>query len=143
MARVTVEDCIDKVSSQFELVLIGAKRARDISAGARLTMERGKDKNPVLALREIAEGTIEVEDLRNNLVRGLQKHAIVESQEVEDDEELMSDPVLSSLLNEENEGAAATEVQETQASEEVKAEASESDTETESVSEDEADKASE
>ncbi len=84
MARVTVEDCVMKVPNRFELVMLAGQRARDISSGGRLTVERDNDKNPVVALREIAEETVELETLRNSLVQGLQKH--VEVDEPEEDE---------------------------------------------------------
>ncbi|MGE5506195.1 MAG: DNA-directed RNA polymerase subunit omega [Actinomycetota bacterium] len=84
MARVTVEDCVLRVPNRFELVLMAAQRARDISAGARLTLERDNDKNPVVALREIAEDTVPLDGLQNALVTGLQKH--VEVDEPEEDE---------------------------------------------------------
>src|SRR5579875_1183655 len=74
MARVTVEDCVVRVPNRFELVLLAAQRARDLSSGAPLTVDRDDDKNPVVALREIADETISLEQLRNALVRGLQKH---------------------------------------------------------------------
>jgi len=83
MARVTVEDCVAKVPNRFELVLLAAQRARAVAAGAPITLERDNDKNPVVALREIAEGTIGLETLRHQLVSGLQKH--VESDEPEED----------------------------------------------------------
>jgi DNA-directed RNA polymerase subunit omega len=85
MARVTVEDCVLKVPNRFELVLLAAQRARDIAAGAPLTVEKDNDKNPVIALREIAEGTISLEHLKNAVVRGLQK--TVEIDEPEEEEE--------------------------------------------------------
>ena len=84
MARVTVEDCVVKVPNRFELVLMAAQRARDISTGGRITVERDNDKNPVVALREIAEDTVELGHLRESLVLGLQKH--VEVDEPEEDE---------------------------------------------------------
>lgn len=84
MARVTVEDCVLRVPNRFELVMMAAQRARSISAGARLTVERDNDKNPVVALREIAEKTVELEELESALVKGLQKH--VEMDEPEEDE---------------------------------------------------------
>lgn len=84
MARVTVEDCVTKVPNRFELVLMAAQRARDISTGGRITVERDNDKNPVVALREIAEDTVELDHLRDSLVLGLQKH--VEVDEPEEDE---------------------------------------------------------
>ena len=86
MARVTVEDCVMKVPNRFELVLVAAQRARDISSGATLTLDRDDDKNPVVALREIADSTIDVEHLKNALVTGLQKQA--EADEPEEDREL-------------------------------------------------------
>lgn len=73
MARVTVEDCIDKVTNRFDLVLLAAQRAREISGGAELTLDRDRDKNPVVALREIAEETIKPDELQDALVSGLQK----------------------------------------------------------------------
>ena len=84
MARVTVEDCVLKVSNRFELVMLAAQRARNLGAGASLTVDRDDDKNPVIALREIADGTIELSELENNLIRGLQK--VIESEEPESDE---------------------------------------------------------
>ena len=73
MARVTVEDCVDKVPNRFDLVLLAAQRARAISGGAELTIERDRDKNPVVALREIAEETVKPKHLHENLVSSLQK----------------------------------------------------------------------
>lgn len=73
MARVTVEDCVLKVPNRFELVLMAAQRAKDISAGAPLTVDRDRDKNPVVALREIAEETINLDNLENSLISGMQK----------------------------------------------------------------------
>ena len=73
MARVTVEDCIDKVTNRFDLVLLAAQRAREISGGAELTLDRDRDKNPVVALREIAEETVKPDELKDSLVSGLQK----------------------------------------------------------------------
>jgi DNA-directed RNA polymerase subunit omega len=83
MARVTVEDCVLQVPNRFDLVMLAAQRARDISSGAPLTIERDRDKNPVIALREIADKTIELEHLAESLVLGLQKH--VEIDEPEED----------------------------------------------------------
>jgi DNA-directed RNA polymerase subunit omega len=73
MARVTVEDCIEKVPNRFRLVLLAAHRARSISAGSALTIERDNDKNPVVALREIADETVELDTLGESLVSGLQR----------------------------------------------------------------------
>lgn len=73
MARVTVEDCIEKVSNRFELVMVAAQRARKIGSGAALTLDRDNDKNPVVALREIAEETVNVDELKEDLIRGKQR----------------------------------------------------------------------
>ncbi|WP_300542949.1 DNA-directed RNA polymerase subunit omega [Maricaulis sp.] len=73
MARVTVEDCIEKVPNRFRLVLLAAHRARNISAGSALTIERDNDKNPVVALREIADETLDMDGLKDSLVNGLQR----------------------------------------------------------------------
>jgi DNA-directed RNA polymerase subunit omega len=73
MARVTVEDCVDKIPNRFDLVLLAAQRAREISGGSELTIDRDRDKNPVVALREIAEQTVGPRDLHEALVTGLQK----------------------------------------------------------------------
>jgi DNA-directed RNA polymerase subunit omega len=78
MARVTVEDCIIKIPNRFDLVMVAAQRARDISSGAALTIERDNDKNPVVALREIADTTIDLEALTNAVVQGLRKHVETE-----------------------------------------------------------------
>jgi len=83
MARVTVEDCVTKVPNRFELVMLAAQRARAVSAGAQLTVERDNDKNPVVALREIADETIDLEDLEESLVRGLQKFVEMDEPEEE------------------------------------------------------------
>ena len=73
MARVTVEDCVDKVPNRFDLVLLAAQRAREISGGAELTIDRDRDKNPVVALREIAEETVKPRHLHESVVQGLQR----------------------------------------------------------------------
>ena len=78
MARVTVEDCIIKVPNRFDLVMLAAQRARDISSGAALTIDRDNDKNPVVALREIADSTIDLEAASNSLIQGLRKHVETE-----------------------------------------------------------------
>jgi DNA-directed RNA polymerase subunit omega len=74
MARVTVEDCIDKVPNRFDLVLLASHRARMVSSGSQITIDRDNDKNPVVALREIAEQTISPEDLKEDLIHSLQKY---------------------------------------------------------------------
>ena len=81
MARVTVEDCIDKLPNRFELVLLAAHRARLISQGAPITVERDNDKNPVVSLREIADETIVPEDLREEFIHSMQKHVEVDEPE--------------------------------------------------------------
>lgn len=73
MARVTVEDCVDKIPNRFDLVLLAAQRAREISGGSELTLERDRDKNPVVALREIADQTVRSKELQEALITGLQK----------------------------------------------------------------------
>jgi DNA-directed RNA polymerase subunit omega len=83
MARVTVEDCVDKVENRFELVLLAAHRARMISSGSPLTVDRDNDKNPVVALREIAEPTVTPDDLKEDLIHSLQKYVEVDEPEVE------------------------------------------------------------
>ncbi len=83
MARVTVEDCIDKVENRFELVLIASHRARMISSGAQITIDRDNDKNPVVALREIADQTISPGDLKEDLIHSLQKYVEVDEPEPE------------------------------------------------------------
>jgi DNA-directed RNA polymerase, omega subunit len=81
MARVTVEDCIDKVENRFELVLLASHRARQISQGSPITVNRDNDKNPVVALREIADETLSPGDLKEDLIHSLQKHVEVDEPE--------------------------------------------------------------
>ncbi|BBE71165.1 DNA-directed RNA polymerase subunit omega [Oharaeibacter diazotrophicus] len=83
MARVTVEDCIDKVENRFELVLLASHRARMISSGSPLTVARDNDKNPVVALREIADVTVSTGDLKEDLIHSLQKYVEVDEPEQE------------------------------------------------------------
>ena len=85
MARVTVEDCIEKVENRFELVLLAAQRARDISVGAELQVDKNNDKNPVIALREIAEKKLDNDDLKEGIITGMQRY--IEREEGEEDEE--------------------------------------------------------
>jgi DNA-directed RNA polymerase subunit omega len=92
MARVTVEDCVVKVPNRFELVLLAAQRAREISSGSPLSIDRDDDKNPVVALREIADETVSLEHLKTSVVRGMQKH--VEIDEPEESHELELDTAL-------------------------------------------------
>jgi DNA-directed RNA polymerase subunit omega len=84
MARVTVEDCVDKIPNRFDLVLLAAQRARQISGGADLTIDRDRDKNPVVALREIAEQTVKPEQLRESLVSNLQRVQVDDEDEVDE-----------------------------------------------------------
>ena len=84
MARVTVEDCVDKVSNRFDLILFAAQRARQISSGADLTIDRDRDKNPVVALREIAEQTVKPNELEEAIVTSLQRVRIDEEDETEE-----------------------------------------------------------
>src|SRR5690242_21883179 len=84
MARVTVEDCVDKVSNRFDLVLFAAQRARQISGGADLTIDRDRDKNPVVALREIAEETVKPKELQEGIVTNLQKDRVDEDDETDE-----------------------------------------------------------
>ena len=81
MARVTVEDCIDKVDNRFELVLVASHRARLLAAGAPITIDRDRDKNPVVALREIADSTVSPDDLKEDLIHSLQKYVEVDEPE--------------------------------------------------------------
>lgn len=83
MARVTVEDCVDKVENRFELVLLAGHRAKMIAGGQPLTVDRDKDKNPVVALREIAEQTVSPEDLKEDLIHSLQRYVEVDEPEAE------------------------------------------------------------
>ena len=83
MARVTVEDCVLKVPNRFDLVMVAAQRSREISAGSPLTVERDNDKNPVIALREIAEETVSIEALSDALIQGMQRHVEIDEPEEE------------------------------------------------------------
>ncbi|MBB3764629.1 DNA-directed RNA polymerase subunit omega [Sphingomicrobium lutaoense] len=84
MARVTVEDCVDKVPNRFDLVLLSAQRARQISGGADLTIDRDRDKNPVVALREIAEQTIKPKQLEEAIITGLQRVQLDDDDEIDE-----------------------------------------------------------
>jgi DNA-directed RNA polymerase subunit omega len=125
MARVTVEDCIDKVENRFDLVLLASHRGRMISSGTQITVERDNDKNPVVALREIADTTISPEDLREDLIHSLQKYVEVDEPEPEavpligaasagidaDDTEIVSDRMTEEELLKGLEGLAPPEEQ--------------------------------
>lgn len=108
MARVTVEDCIVKIPNRFELAMTAAQRARDLSAGAKETVERDNDKPPVIALREIAEETIEIDKLQEAMIAGLQKHRPIE--DVEEDEPPMT--LLTEALETRSPGDSAPEGEE-------------------------------
>jgi len=124
MARVTVEDCIDKVENRFELVLLTSHRARMISSGAQITIDRDNDKNPVVALREIAEQTISPGDLKEDFIHSLQKYVEIDEPEPEtipliagtggnveaDDKEVTADRMTEEELLKGLEGLAPPEV---------------------------------
>lgn len=97
MARVTVEDCIDKIPNRYELLMVAAQRAKDISAGSPITLPRDNDKNPVIALREIAEETVSIEELQKSMVMGLQKYVEVEEPEEEELEIMAAEKELVDL----------------------------------------------
>ena len=105
MARVTVEDCIVKIPNRFKLVMIAAQRSRELSKGLDLTVERDNDKNPVVALREIADDTVNFDDLEESLVRGQQKHIDIDEQADEDDELLAVEDAFSTPSTETDLGA--------------------------------------
>lgn len=84
MARVTVEDCVTKISNRFDLVLVSAQRARQLSSGTPPLLERDNDKNPVVALREIAEGLVSPEEMRESLIYSMQRHVEVDEPEEDD-----------------------------------------------------------
>ena len=98
MARVTVEDCIDKVDNRFDLVLMASHRARAISSGAPISVQRDNDKNPVVALREIGDGKLSPGDLKEDLIHALQKHVEVDEPEAEA-APLMVNPIAQSQID--------------------------------------------
>ena len=83
MARVTVEDCVDKVDNRFELVLLAAHRARALSAGAALQVDRDNDKNPVVALREVADSKVEVDELMEDYITSMQRQLDTDEPEID------------------------------------------------------------
>ena len=92
MARITVEDCIEKINNRFDLVVFAVQRGREISAGDQITIERDNDKNTVVSLREIAESTVDVKELKESLILSMQKQIVEEENENEDEtEEVISD----------------------------------------------------
>jgi len=119
MARVTVEDCVDKIPNRFELVMMAAQRARGISAGAQLTVDRDNDKNPVVSLREIAEEMVSPSDLEEEVIKSLQ--TFVAMDEPEEDEmdllaiqqdltaEMGSSPTAAAVFSSDDDGAAAAD----------------------------------
>lgn len=114
MARVTVEDCVVRVPNRFELVLMAANRARQISAGDEPTVLEDNDKNPVIALREIADETITADDMRDTVIRGLQRH--VEVDEPEDDDlssQMMGQQLAVGMAAQAEMGAPAAPAEET------------------------------
>ncbi len=110
MARVTVEDCVVKIPNRFELVMLAAQRARDISSGATITIDRDRDKNPVVALREIADETIDLEMLREGLIKSLQKHVEVDEPEEDAIDAQLGENLLGSIA--ENPAAAGVRTEE-------------------------------
>ncbi|MDC0158592.1 DNA-directed RNA polymerase subunit omega [Rhodospirillaceae bacterium] len=86
MARVTVEDCIEKIPNRFDLVMVAARRSRDVSSGAEINIERDNDKNPVVALREIAEEMIPVDEISESLIHSLQQHVEIDEPEEDSDD---------------------------------------------------------
>jgi DNA-directed RNA polymerase subunit omega len=135
MARVTVEDCVIKVPNRFELVLLAAQRAREITSGVPLSIDRDDDKNPVVALREIADETISLPHLKEAVVRGMQKH--IETDEPEETHELEVDPSLfevaapiGALLDEEGYGGQVRRFEDADVEDEIDAEETEADEDT-------------
>ena len=107
MARVTVEDCVQKVSNRFELVMVAAQRSREISSGGEPRLDRDNDKNPVVALREIAEEKVLPEDLFNSLVQSLQRHVEVDEPEEDGFDAMASNPEFPGIAGQMSEQMAA------------------------------------
>ena len=101
MARVTVEDCVDKVPNRFDLVLLSAYRARQLSGGAEPLLERDRDKNPVVALREIAAKSVKPDEMKEDYIKSLQKHAEVDEPEAAATEEDVREDVHQRQVTEE------------------------------------------
>ena len=98
MARVTVEDCIEKIPNRFDLVMVAARRSRDVSSGAEINIERDNDKNPVVALREIAEEMIPVNEISESLIHSLQRHVEIDEPEEDiDDVEIGNNDLIDDL----------------------------------------------
>jgi DNA-directed RNA polymerase subunit omega len=119
MARVTVEDCILQVPNRFELVMLAAQRARAVSAGASLTIDRDNDKNPVVALREIADKTIELDQLRQSVVNGLQRHVEVDEPEEDNMAALMTGSEWAGVPQSEDEAADGVSVVDAEEADEI------------------------
>ncbi len=107
MARVTVEDCVEKVPNRFELVMVAAQRSREISSGAEPRLERDNDKNPVVALREIADEKVSPEELHNSLVQSLQRHVEVDEPEEDGFDAMASNPEFAGIAGQMSEQMAA------------------------------------
>ncbi|MBX7200458.1 MAG: DNA-directed RNA polymerase subunit omega [Rhodospirillaceae bacterium] len=107
MARVTVEDCVEKVSNRFELVMVAAQRSREISSGGEPRIDRDNDKNPVVALREIADEKVLPEDLFNSLVQSLQRHVEVDEPEEDGFDAMASNPEFAGIAGQMSEQMAA------------------------------------
>lgn len=97
MARVTVEDCVLKIPNRFQLVMMAAQRSRELSVGGELTVDRDNDKNPVVALREIADETIQLDELETAVIEGLQRNIDVDEIADEEDDEMLQ---VTEALNE-------------------------------------------
>jgi DNA-directed RNA polymerase subunit omega len=111
MARVTVEDCVDKVPNRFDLVLLSGYRARQLSGGAEPIVDRDRDKNPVVALREIAAKSLKPDELKVEFIRSLQRHAEVDEPEVAPDEDIREDVQQRQVTEEELLRALTSEAQ--------------------------------
>ncbi|MBM3513282.1 MAG: DNA-directed RNA polymerase subunit omega [Alphaproteobacteria bacterium] len=107
MARVTVEDCVEKVPNRFELVMVASQRAREISAGAEIRVDRERDKNPVVALREIADDKVVPSELYNGLIQSLQRHVEVDEPEEDGFDAMAANPEFAQIASQAGEQAAA------------------------------------
>lgn len=107
MARVTVEDCVEKVPNRFELVMVASQRAREISSGAEIRVDRERDKNPVVALREIADDKVVPSELYNGLIQGLQRHVEVDEPEEDGFDAMAANPEFAQIASQVTEQAAA------------------------------------
>jgi DNA-directed RNA polymerase subunit omega len=107
MARVTVEDCVQRVPNRFELVMVASQRSREISSGGEPRIDRDNDKNPVVALREIAEEKVLPEDLFNSLVQSLQRHVEVDEPEEDGFDAMASNPEFAGIAGQMSEQMAA------------------------------------